>query len=235
MVAVSAVEVGTELETAKSSELSAVTVTSQVVQQPSNLAVAANNGSVTLSWDSAAMDGFRIEYTRDVASPRQWNGTGATEGNSPIEVEGNISEYTITGLENNDGTGAPYFFRVYARKVDTYSPPTEEMVGIPQASLTGNTEGNYVKLVLKTGTNIVSLPLVPSSFVQDTRDFGKFLGADQIFWKEGGKFISRVVALPDFISQANKVLEPMEAVLVTMPASATDTTKYLIGQTWKNV
>ena len=230
-VTVAAVETGTEIETVKSAELAAVTTSSQMVIQPSDLIVAAGDSSIVLSWNSTVMDGFRIEYTRDINEPRQWNGIGAIQGNSPIEIEGNVSEYTMTGLENNTGNEAPYYFRVSARRGDTHSPPTEEVVGVPQGAFTTALSGNYAKISLQPGLNLVAVPVSPKSFTPDTYNLGKFMGGAQILWKAPGSsnFTARLLALP---TGETKVIDPMEAVFIIMP---TPGTKYLIGDSWKNV
>lgn len=230
-IRVSAVEAGTETETEKSNELSAVAIAAQVVTQPYNLKVAAGNGTVTLSWGAAPADGYRIEYTRDTSSPREWNGTGAVEGNSPINIEGNVNEYTLTGLQNNNGSGAPYFFRIASRQGETYSPPTEEVVAIPQANMTAPMHGNYTKISLQAGLNLMAVPVLPGAFTPDTYNLGKFMGASQVLWKAPGSsnFTARLISLPN---GATKTLLPMEALLVIMPSSGT---KYLFGNSWKNV
>lgn len=229
-VAVSAIEVGTEEETAKSGELSAVTAASQIVLQPSNLRAASGNGTVILSWDSpVAVDGFQIEYTRDTNKPRAWNGTGATEGDSPITINGNVTQFTFTGLENNSGSQAPYFFRIRAMSGGVSSDATEEVVGIPQAGLTSPIEGSFTKIVLQQGLNLVAVPTLPTGFTPDMYNLGKFFGGTQILWKSGALFAARALAVP---VGSTKTIEPMEAVLINMPSA---TTKYLIGDSWKNV
>lgn len=233
-VAVSAVEdVGGEPETAKSSELSAITSASVVVLQPKNLVVAVNNGAANLSWDApvVAVDGYTIEYTTNTGSPRIWNGTGATQGNSPIDAPGNITQFNLTGLTNVNGVGAPYFFRVTAYKSGTDSAATEEEIGIPQSSFTASLAGSYTKIRLNGGNNIISIPLEPNSFPATAYEFGKFLGAQAVIWKEAGSSAlkSRPIAAP---TGNNVALAPGDSLIVVMGGSAT---KYLIGGAWQSI
>jgi len=66
---------------------------------------------VTLQWDANTepdLAGYKVYY-KQVSSGPPYNGTGATEGNSPIDV-GNTTTCTVTGLID----GVTYFFVVTA-------------------------------------------------------------------------------------------------------------------------
>ena len=57
---------------------------------------------VTLQWDANSesnLAGYKIYYDSDSNGP-PYNGTGATEGNSPINV-GNVTTFTIHGFPND--------------------------------------------------------------------------------------------------------------------------------------
>jgi len=66
---------------------------------------------VTLEWDANTepdLAGYNVYYKTGSSGP-PYNGTGATEGNSPIDV-GNVTQFTLTGLPD----GVTYFFVVTA-------------------------------------------------------------------------------------------------------------------------
>jgi len=68
--------------------------------------------NVTIEWDAnaEAVDGYKLYYQADTPGP-PFNGTGATEGNSPIDV-GNVTTYSITGLTD----GKIYYISLTAYK-----------------------------------------------------------------------------------------------------------------------
>ena len=66
---------------------------------------------VTLEWDANTepdLAGYSVYYKTGSSGP-PYNGTGATEGNSPIDV-GNVTQFTLTGLPD----GVTYLFVVTA-------------------------------------------------------------------------------------------------------------------------
>ncbi len=74
-------------------------------------ATPAHSDDVTLAWDPNSepdLAGYRVYYKEAFSGP-PYNGTGATEGDSPIEV-GNVTEFTLSGLTD----GVTYFFVVTA-------------------------------------------------------------------------------------------------------------------------
>ncbi len=75
------------------------------------MAVVARAQDATLEWEPSpsAPDGYRIYYQSAPYTPAQWNGTGATQGNSPIDV-GNVLTYALTGLTD----GVWYWFTATA-------------------------------------------------------------------------------------------------------------------------
>ncbi|MEJ2724387.1 MAG: fibronectin type III domain-containing protein [Deltaproteobacteria bacterium] len=64
---------------------------------------------VTLAWDSdSAVDGYKLYYKAGSSGP-PYNGTGAAEGDSPVDV-GWFSEFTLRALSD----GEDYYFAVTA-------------------------------------------------------------------------------------------------------------------------
>ncbi len=77
-------------------------------------------GDVTLEWDAntePTLAGYKLYY-KTASSGSPYNGTGATEGNSSIDV-GNVTVFTLTGLNDNES----YYFAVTA--YDDGAPPSE--------------------------------------------------------------------------------------------------------------
>ncbi len=75
------------------------------------IATPAHSADVTLAWDPNSepdLAGYRVYYKEAFSGP-PYNGTGATEGDSPIDV-GNVTEFTLSGLTD----GVTYFFVVTA-------------------------------------------------------------------------------------------------------------------------
>ncbi len=68
--------------------------------------------NVTIEWDAnaEAVDGYKLYYQADTPGP-PFNGTGAAEGDSPIDV-GNVTSYSITGLTD----GKIYYISLTAYK-----------------------------------------------------------------------------------------------------------------------
>jgi hypothetical protein len=77
---------------------------------------------ITLAWDANTepnLGGYMIYYDTD-SSGEPYDGTGAMEGPSPIDV-GNVLELTLTGL--SDDLGTIYYFAATAYNTD--DPPLE--------------------------------------------------------------------------------------------------------------
>ena len=91
-------------------------------------------GDISLAWDPNSetdLGGYKIYYKIGSSGP-PYNGTGATEGSSPINV-GNITEFTVRDLMN----GIEYFF--VATAYDTEVPSLEsgysnEVLAVPEGS-----------------------------------------------------------------------------------------------------
>jgi hypothetical protein len=78
-------------------------------------ATPAHSADVTLAWDPNSepdLAGYRVYYKTGY-SGAPYDGTGAIEGDSPIDV-GNVTEFTVHGLTN----GVTYFFVVTARDTE---------------------------------------------------------------------------------------------------------------------
>ena len=99
------------------------------------MAVPAFAGDVTLMWDANTetdLAGYKIYYKIDQGG-EPYDGTGITEGASPIDV-GNVTEFNLTGLDLKNNN---YYFVAtayneagfesdYSNEVNTVPP------GIPQ-------------------------------------------------------------------------------------------------------
>ena len=75
---------------------------------------------VTLAWDANTepdLDGYKVYYKTGSPGPA-YNGTGATEGNSPID-EGNVTQFTLQNLSDSE----TYYYVVTA--YDNEVPPLE--------------------------------------------------------------------------------------------------------------
>ena len=106
---------------------------------PTGLSANFQNDSVTLAWDALPSFttgwGYKVYYDTDSSLP-PFEGTGLTEGNSPINVGAN-NYYTLTGLDTN----TDYYFTITAY----------DNLG---------REGWYSNVVRKLGGYWVYLPLV---------------------------------------------------------------------------
>jgi hypothetical protein len=113
---------------------------------------------VTLAWDANTepdLAGYMLYYKTGAAGP-PYTGTGATEGDSPIDV-GNVTQFTIHGLSN----GITYYFVATAYDTEelesgysnevTYDADYGKPIGgytadhvIPKAQISQSTTGNGV-------------------------------------------------------------------------------------------
>ncbi len=78
-------------------------------------AMPAHSANVTLAWDPNSepdLAGYKVYY-KTGASGSPYDGTGATEGDSPIDV-GNVTEFTVDGLTD----GVRYFFVITAHDTE---------------------------------------------------------------------------------------------------------------------
>jgi hypothetical protein len=106
---------------------------------PMGLGVTVNNGVFTLNWNAnpeADIAGYRVYY--DVDSGYPYEGTGATEGASGIDV-GNVTTYSLTGLPANKNL----YFTVLA-----YDGSNDEWAG----------ESWYAREVIKSSGSVPATP-----------------------------------------------------------------------------
>lgn len=76
---------------------------------------------VTLAWDTdPSVDGYLLYYNAGSSGP-PYNGTGAAEGDSPVDV-GWVSEFTLRALSDEDD----YYFVVTAYTQDGQSGYSNE-------------------------------------------------------------------------------------------------------------
>jgi len=115
--------------------------------------------SVTLQWDANSepdFAGYKIYYDTD--SGALYSGTGAVEGNSPIDV-GNVTEYTLTGLADDE----VYFFVVTA--YDNETPPLESTYSneVNTLSITSPEGGFYVNATNYTAYTVAGTAAASAS------------------------------------------------------------------------
>ena len=107
---------GTRNLTPRVSSLRVVYEPNEPPAPPAGLMATPGNGKVTLAWravNELDVKGYAVYYG---TSPHNYLGTGASEGNSPVDV-GAKTSIEITGLTN----GSLYYFAVVA--YDDSSPP----------------------------------------------------------------------------------------------------------------
>jgi hypothetical protein len=84
--------------------------------------IPANALDITLSWTpDAAVDGYKIYYKSGSSGP-PYHGTGAAEGDSPIDV-GWVSEFTLRALADD----VDYYFAVTAYEGNLESGYSKEV------------------------------------------------------------------------------------------------------------
>ncbi|MFQ6102180.1 MAG: proprotein convertase P-domain-containing protein [Anaerolineae bacterium] len=112
---------------------------------PTNLAVSANDGAFTLTWDpnlESDIAGYKVYY--DIDSSYPWEGTGADQGNSGIDV-GNVTSYDLTGLPLGniytvrayDNGGEESWFATFSSGPPPTPTPTATATGTPTPTPTG--------------------------------------------------------------------------------------------------
>ena len=98
-----------------------------------------------MQWDpntETDLAGYKIYYKTEFSGPI-YDGTGALEGDSPIDI-GDITEFTLHGLLD----GADYFFAVTAYNFEALESTYSNEVGA-------------FSVALRQGFNLVSLPVTP--------------------------------------------------------------------------
>ena len=102
---------------------------------------------ITLQWDANTetdLAGYKVYYKIETSGP-SYNGTGAVEGNSPIDV-GNVTQFTLHGLDED----ATYFFAVTAYNTN-------------QLESGFSNEVDALGVSLHSGSNLVSLYRQPEN------------------------------------------------------------------------
>ena len=102
---------------------------------------------ITLQWDANTEEdlaGYKVYYKTETSGP-SYNGTGAVEGSSPIDV-GDTMETTLHGLDEN----VTYFFAVTAYNTD-------------QLESGFSNEVDALGMSLDSGSNLVSLYRQPEN------------------------------------------------------------------------
>ena len=86
--------------------------------------------NVSLQWDPETdpnVTGYKVYYQAD-SSTQPLNGTGATNGASPVDVQ-NLTSATISGLDPNHA----YYFAVTAYNASGVESPYSNLVAIPES------------------------------------------------------------------------------------------------------
>ena len=102
---------------------------------------------ITLQWDANTetdLAGYKVYYKIETTGP-SYNGTGAVEGNSPIDV-GNVTQFTMHGLDED----VTYFFAVTAYNTG-------------QLESGFSNEVDALGVSLNSGSNLVSLYRQPEN------------------------------------------------------------------------
>jgi len=219
-----------DVESTKSPEISVVTGETSVLSQPANLVAQNGDASVRLTWDTAfpAVDGYIIRYG---TSPNVYTGTGATEGDSPITVNGNISTIDIHGLTND----TLYYFTIQAFKTigNLMSLMSYEVSALPQAGLTEYTEGSVVALQLQSSFNLIGVPVAMPEMT--LKRMLSQVGGSIVIYRDSGKFksLSPVVGADQAVQGANAYYVNIPSS--NIPAGETTKTVKLTGNAWKQV
>lgn len=228
-IAISATNSGAE--SSKSNEVAVVTGVPSIVVQPSNLKAQNGNAAIRLTWDiaSPAVDGYHIRYG---TTSHIYTGTEATEGPSPILINGNIGTCDITGLTND----TIYFFSIQAFRGTELSAISEEVVGLPQSDLGAFVDGDVIVLQLGSAFNLIGMPVSPPDS-SDPNSTMKLRGmllktqSNRVFLKDGAKFRNVTASIG-----TNSSLTGAEAYFVnvpTVPANPGYITVKLAGAPWK--
>ena len=93
---------------------------------------------VTVQWDANAepdLSGYKVYY-KTGSSGEPYNGIGATEGASPVDV-GNVTEFTLHGLTD----GITYFFAITAYDTEGLISDYSNVVSTDDFSPTISTSG----------------------------------------------------------------------------------------------
>jgi hypothetical protein len=109
---------------------------------------------ITLQWDpntETDLAGYKVYYNIETSGP-SYNGTGAVEGNSPIDV-GNVTQFTLHGLDED----VTYFFAVTAYNTGQLESGFSNEVDALGASL--NSGSNLVSLYRQPENTNVSAAL----------------------------------------------------------------------------
>jgi hypothetical protein len=102
---------------------------------------------ITLQWDANTetdLAGYKVYYKIETSGP-SYNGTGAVEGNSPIDV-GNVTQFTLHGLDED----VTYFFAVTAYNTN-------------QLESGFSNEVDALGVSLNSGSNLISLYRQPEN------------------------------------------------------------------------
>ncbi len=84
---------------------------------------AARDASFTWTANTEQVDGYRLYYKTGESGGESYNGTGAQEGNSPVDT-GNVTAFTLHGLDDNQ----TYHFTLTAYRGELESDYSEEVV-----------------------------------------------------------------------------------------------------------
>lgn len=100
---------------------------------------------VTLEWDAnteADLAGYKMYYGTSLGGP--YSGTGALEGNSPIDV-GNVTIYTLHGLAD----GATYFVVTAYDMGELESDYSNEVSAVLDTEAPAAPQNCIIKIIMK--------------------------------------------------------------------------------------
>lgn len=127
--------VGSDSAAVKEVKRTVIVLDTTAPAKPTGLAVSLKSGKALLGWTKNTetdLGGYKIYYGPDGVN---WNGTGATEGNSPITVS-TVNQFTISGLASTK-----FYFAIKAFDVSNNVSVFSDNVSADLTGITDNGAG----------------------------------------------------------------------------------------------